>query len=77
MTLFRCGDLFIADFLLSVTVKEFLKKWPYFVEICTRVYSLLFEPPCTSGDLGSMSFAMTRVFTKIFCSRSHVFVEEC
>jgi len=45
VTLFRCDDvcnnLFIADFLLSVTLKE-LKKWSYFVEISTRVYSLLF-----------------------------------
>jgi len=46
VTLFRCGDVcnnpFIADFLLSVTVKEFLKKFSYFVEISTGVYSLLF-----------------------------------
>jgi len=45
VTLFRCGDVcnnpFVADFLLSVTVKE-LKKWSYFVEISSRVYSLLF-----------------------------------
>ena len=42
----RCGgignDLFIANFLLSVTVKEFLKNDHTFVEISTRVYSLLF-----------------------------------
>jgi len=37
----NCNDPFIANFLLSVTVKEF-KKWSYFVEISTRVYSLLF-----------------------------------
>jgi len=45
VTLFTCGDvcnnLFIADFLLSVTVNEF-KQWSYFAEISTRVYSLLF-----------------------------------
>ena len=37
-----CNDFFIANFLLSVTVKEFFKKWSYFVEITTWVYSLLF-----------------------------------
>jgi len=60
VTLSRCGDvcnnLFIADFLPSVTVKEF-KKWSYFVEISTRVYLLFlltlalayfFEPLCMS-----------------------------
>ena len=44
-TLLRCGgicnDHFIANFLLSVTTKEF-KKDPTFVEISTREYSLLF-----------------------------------
>jgi len=40
-----CNDLFIANFLLSVTVKEFDQT---FVEISTRayIYSLHFEPPC-------------------------------
>ena len=35
-----CNDIFIADFLLGVRMKEFKKR-------TTRVYSLLFEPPCT------------------------------
>jgi len=37
-----CNDLFIANFLLSVTVKEFLKNDQTFVEISTRVWQLTF-----------------------------------
>jgi len=60
VTLFRCGDvcnnLFIADFLLSVTVKGFLKM----VLLCRNIhqsigpYILLFEPSCILNKVRSI-----------------------
>jgi len=56
VTLFRCGDvynnLFIADFLLSVTVKEFFFKWSYFVEIIHQSIQLTF----LSHPVGAIRF---------------------
>jgi len=49
VTLFRCGDvcnnLFIADFLLSVTVKEFLKNVPTLLKYPPEYTAYFFEPP--------------------------------
>jgi len=45
-TPFRCGwlynDLFIANFLLSVTVKEFLKNWSIFGKDMNKFGVLVF-----------------------------------
>jgi len=50
MKLFRCGDVsnnrFIADFLLSITVKEFLKNGPTLLKYPPEYTAYFFEPPC-------------------------------
>ena len=55
VTLFRCGDVcnnpFIADFLLSVTVKEILKNDPTLLKYPPEYTAYFFEPPCTFSPL--------------------------
>ena len=59
-----CNDLFIANFLLSVTVKEFLKNDNTFVEISTMVYTAyFFEPPCTTCCTTNLPHRNAIVFT--------------
>ena len=49
-TLFRCGDVcnnpFIADFLLSITVKEFFKNGSTLLKYPPEYTAYFFEPPC-------------------------------
>jgi len=42
-----CSNLFIANFLLSVTVKEFLKKIILLLKYSPEYTAYFFEPPCT------------------------------
>jgi len=41
-----CNDLFIANFLLSVTVKEFFKKVPNSLKYTAEYIAYFLGPPC-------------------------------
>jgi len=60
VTCFRCGDvcnnLFIADFLLSVTMKEFLKNGPIgtLLKYPPEYTAYFFEPPSILNKVRSI-----------------------
>ena len=63
----KVGRYASEDVVLSLVRSKCLPVLLYVTEVC----------PLLSRDLSSISFALTRVLTNIFCSRSHDVINEC
>jgi len=62
-----CNNLFIADFLLSVTMKEFLKNGPTLLKYPPAYF---FEPPCRVIALHLRRWYYGSIFIQIFVAGS-------